>query len=189
VSIGRPSSSPTGLRCHAAAWARRIRAAPQPSGHSTFFAMQYEPGSTTSILPSSTGPTLPTISSARRFIPYPEELVLVSKLGARRDDSGGIRSAQSPEQLREGVLANLDSLRLDQVPVVNLRHPEAGVPLDEQVAAMVAMRDQGLIGAVGLSGVGPRRSGARRARVQIIRLSPAQRHPVGDSLTTPRPSD
>jgi pyridoxine 4-dehydrogenase len=113
------------------------------------------------------GPDVANDLICEALYPYPEELVLVSKLGARRDDSGGIRSAQSPEQLREGVLANLDSLRLDQVPVVNLRrHPEAGVPLDEQVAAIVAMRDQGLIGAVGLSGVGPRRSGARRARVQ-----------------------
>jgi pyridoxine 4-dehydrogenase len=86
--------------------------------------------------------------------PYPEELVLVSKVGARRDDTGGIHEAQRPEQLREGVLANLASLHLDQVPVVNLRrHPEADVPFDEQVAAMVAMRDEGLIGAVGLSNV------------------------------------
>jgi pyridoxine 4-dehydrogenase len=85
--------------------------------------------------------------------PYPEELVLVSKVGARRD-SDGIHEAQRPKQLREGVLANLESLQLDQVPVVNLRrHPEAGVPFDEQVAAMVAMRDEGLIGAVGLSNV------------------------------------
>ena len=88
------------------------------------------------------------------LFPYPEELVLVSKVGAKRDASGGIHAAQSPEQLREGVLANLDSLQLDQVPVVNLRrHPEAGVPFDEQVAAMVAMRDEGLIGGVGLSNV------------------------------------
>jgi pyridoxine 4-dehydrogenase len=86
--------------------------------------------------------------------PYSEDLVLVSKVGASRDASGGIHAAQSPEQLREGVLANLDSLQLDQVPVVNLRrHPEAGVPFDEQVAAMVAMRDEGLIGGVGLSNV------------------------------------
>jgi pyridoxine 4-dehydrogenase len=86
--------------------------------------------------------------------PYPEELVLVSKVGARRDDTGGIHEAQRPEQLREGVLANLASLHLDQVSVVNLRrHPEADVPFDEQVAAMVAMRDEGLIGAVGLSNV------------------------------------
>jgi pyridoxine 4-dehydrogenase len=86
--------------------------------------------------------------------PYPEDLVLVSKVGASRDDSGGIHGAQRPDQLREAVLANLDSLQLDQVPVVNLRrHPEAGVPLDEQVAAMAAMCDEGLIGGVGLSNV------------------------------------
>jgi pyridoxine 4-dehydrogenase len=86
--------------------------------------------------------------------PYPPGLVLVSKVGARRDNSGGIHEAQRPEQLREGVLANLDSLQLDQVPVVNLRrHPEARVPFDEQIAAMVSMRDEGLIGAVGLSNV------------------------------------
>jgi pyridoxine 4-dehydrogenase len=86
--------------------------------------------------------------------PYPRELVLISKVGARRDASGGIHEAQRPEQLRNGVLANLVSLQLDQVPVVNLRrHPEAGVPFDEQIGAMVAMRDEGLIGGVGLSNV------------------------------------
>lgn len=48
--------------------------------------------------------------------PYPKGLVLVSKVGARNDDSGGIHEAQRPEQLREGVLANLGSSQLDQVP-------------------------------------------------------------------------
>ena len=86
--------------------------------------------------------------------PYPETLVLVSKVGAHRDAGGGWRGAQRPEELREGVLANLASLQLDQVPVVNLRrHPESDVPFDEQVAAMVAIRHEGLIGAVGLSNV------------------------------------
>jgi pyridoxine 4-dehydrogenase len=86
--------------------------------------------------------------------PYPPELVLVSNVGARRDATGGIHEAQRPEQLREGVLANLASLHLDQVPVVNLRrHPEAGVPFAEQVDAMVSMRKEGLIGGVGLSNV------------------------------------
>ncbi|HTT91781.1 MAG TPA: oxidoreductase [Acidimicrobiales bacterium] len=84
--------------------------------------------------------------------PYPEGLVLVSKVGARRDGSGGWHGAQRPEELREGVVANLTSLQVDQVPVVNLRrHPGSDVPYDEQVAAMVAMRDVGLIGGVGLS--------------------------------------
>jgi pyridoxine 4-dehydrogenase len=86
--------------------------------------------------------------------PYPDGLVLVSKVGAQRDGGGGWHDAQRPEDLREGVLANLTTLGLDQVPVMNLRrHPESDVPFDEQVAAMVAMRDEGLIGAIGLSNV------------------------------------
>jgi aryl-alcohol dehydrogenase-like predicted oxidoreductase len=86
--------------------------------------------------------------------PYPDDLVLVSKVGARRDGAGGLHDAQRPEELREGVLANLTSLGLDQVPVVNLRrHVETDVPFGEQVAAMVALRDEGLIGAIGLSNV------------------------------------
>ncbi len=86
--------------------------------------------------------------------PYPEELVLVSKVGAARDDNGSWMAAQRPEELRAGVEANLNSLEIDQVPVVNLRrHPEGVVPFDDQVEAMIAMRDEGLIGAVGLSNV------------------------------------
>src|SRR3984957_12190971 len=86
--------------------------------------------------------------------PYPDDLVLVSKVGARRDGSGGLHDAQRPEELREGVLANLTSLELDQVPVMNLRrHAESDVPFEEQVAAMMALRDEGLIGAIGLSNV------------------------------------
>jgi pyridoxine 4-dehydrogenase len=86
--------------------------------------------------------------------PYADDLVLVSKVGAVRDDVGGWVGAQRPEQLRQGVEANLVSLNLEQVPVVNLRrHPDSDVPFDEQVAAMVALRDEGLIGAIGLSTV------------------------------------
>ena len=86
--------------------------------------------------------------------PYPEGLVLVSKVGAGRDDDGGLHDAQSPEQLREGVLANLATLELEQVPVVNLRrHQDSHVPFEQQVAAMVALRDEGLIGAIGVSNV------------------------------------
>jgi pyridoxine 4-dehydrogenase len=86
--------------------------------------------------------------------PYPEGLVIVSKVGAVRDDQAQWLPAQRPEELRAGVEANLRSLEIDQVPVVNLRHlPGSDVPLAEQLAAMDAMRDEGLIGAVGLSNV------------------------------------
>jgi pyridoxine 4-dehydrogenase len=86
--------------------------------------------------------------------PYPEDIVLVSKVGAARDDQGQWLPAQHPEELRAGIEANLVSLELDQVPVVNLRrHPDSDVPFVEQLEAMMAMRDEGLIGGIGLSNV------------------------------------
>jgi len=86
--------------------------------------------------------------------PYPEDLVLVSKVGAARDEQGQWLPAQRPEELRTGVEANLASLELEQIPAVNLRrHPDSDVPFVEQLEAMMALRDEGLIGGIGLSNV------------------------------------
>jgi pyridoxine 4-dehydrogenase len=86
--------------------------------------------------------------------PYPENLVLVSKVGVARTPDGGWVEAQRPEELRAGVEANLDSLDLEQIPVVNLRrHPDGDVPFAEQVECMIALRDEGMIGGIGLSTV------------------------------------
>ena len=88
------------------------------------------------------------------LFPYPEDLVLVSKVGASRTADGAWIPAQRPDDLRAGVEANLASLELEQVPVVNLRrHPDSEVALAEQLDAMVAIRDDGLIGAIGISNV------------------------------------
>lgn len=100
------------------------------------------------------GPHVANELIAEALHPYPDDLVLVSKVGARRDGRGQWLPAQAPDELRAGVLDDLRTLRIDRVPVVNLRrHPDADVPLDEQVGAMVAMRDEGIVGAVGLSNV------------------------------------
>ncbi|HEX3873371.1 MAG TPA: oxidoreductase [Solirubrobacteraceae bacterium] len=92
--------------------------------------------------------------------PYPDDLVLVSKVGAVRDATGGWVAAQRPEELRRGVEDNLSSLEVDRVDVVNLRrmddHPAAAdqtVPLSEQLGELVALRDEGKIGAIGLSNI------------------------------------
>lgn len=86
--------------------------------------------------------------------PYPDNLVIVSKVGASRDRQGNWLAAQRPEELRSGVHDNLRTLHLERVPIVNLRrHPDAEVPFGEQLDAMVALRDEGLIGGVGLSNV------------------------------------
>ena len=92
-------------------------------------------------------------------------VVIVSKVGADPNPGGPVplRPAQRPEELRASVEDNLRSLGLDQVPVVNLRRMDNGariplpadqvVDLDDQLASMVAMRDEGLIGAIGISSV------------------------------------
>jgi aryl-alcohol dehydrogenase-like predicted oxidoreductase len=75
-------------------------------------------------------------------------------VGAVRDEQGHWLAAQRPEELRRGVEANLASLELDQIPAVNLRrHPDSDVPFVEQLEAMMALRDEGLIGGIGLSSV------------------------------------
>jgi len=88
--------------------------------------------------------------------PYPTDLVLVSKVGARRDDRGGIFAYDQPNELREGIEDNLRALDVDHLPVVNLRLMRTSPPdglFDDQLAAMLSARDDGLIQAIGLSNV------------------------------------
>jgi pyridoxine 4-dehydrogenase len=94
-----------------------------------------------------------------------DEVLVVSKVGATSDPGGPtpLRLAQRPEELRAGVEENLATLQLERIPVVNLRRVDAGitipapddqvVDLDDQLAELSALRDEGKIGAIGLSSV------------------------------------
>jgi aryl-alcohol dehydrogenase-like predicted oxidoreductase len=114
------------------------------------------------------GPDVANDLVREALFPYPSDLVLVSKVGASRDSSGGWGPAQRPEQLREGVLANLASLTLDSIPVVNLRrHPDSEVPFAEQLDAMIQLREEGLIDGIGLSTVTPEEYRHARSRTEI----------------------
>jgi pyridoxine 4-dehydrogenase len=88
--------------------------------------------------------------------PYPPGLRIVTKVGASRDSRGGIHAADEPVQLRRGIEDNLRSLGLDQLAVVNLRLMGATGPdarFDDQLGAMIAARQDGLIASIGLSNV------------------------------------
>jgi aryl-alcohol dehydrogenase-like predicted oxidoreductase len=89
--------------------------------------------------------------------PYADDLVIVTKVGARRDAEGGWPSAHSPKELREGVQDNLKRLGLEAMDVVNLRlggfsGPEPG-SVAETFGAMAEMQQEGLIKHLGISTV------------------------------------
>ncbi|MFC4033269.1 aldo/keto reductase [Streptomyces polygonati] len=100
-------------------------------------------------------------------------LLVVTKVGAAPDPGGPLplRLAQRPEQLRAAVEDNLRGLGVERLPVVNLRRLDSGpglrpegdqiVDLDDQLAMMTALRDEGKIGAIGLGSVTA--DGLRRA--------------------------
>ena len=88
--------------------------------------------------------------------PYPPELAIVSKVAARRDETGAVLPYDEPDQLRAGIEENLSTLGVDRLAAVNLRLMDGSRPggrFDAQVAALVAARDEGLIGGIGLSNI------------------------------------
>ena len=101
----------------------------------------------------------------RQVLADGRKFLVATKVGA--DPAPGatppIRPAQRPEQLRASVEDNLRSLGLEQLPVVNLRRLDIPpgltaegdqiVDIDDQLATMIALRDAGKIGAIGLSAV------------------------------------
>jgi hypothetical protein len=100
----------------------------------------------------------------RALAPYADGIVLVSKVGADHIDAPfPLKPAQQPHELRASVEDNLASLGVEQLAVVNLRRLDIQpgllatgdqvVDLDDQLAELVALRDEGKIGAIGLSNV------------------------------------
>ena len=90
--------------------------------------------------------------------PYADDLVIVTKIGARRGDDGSWLPALAPEELAQAVHDNLDRLGLEVLDVVNFRamsasgEPEDG-PIGEHVAVLEDLRQQGLIKHLGVSNV------------------------------------
>ncbi|AHX14356.1 oxidoreductase [Dyella jiangningensis] len=90
--------------------------------------------------------------------PYPDDLLIVTKVGAVRDGDGAWLPAQEPEDLRRSVHDNLRNLGLDALDVVNLRvmgniHEPSEGSIARQVEALAQLQHEGLVRHVGLSNV------------------------------------
>jgi aryl-alcohol dehydrogenase-like predicted oxidoreductase len=100
------------------------------------------------------GPNVVNELIREALYPYPEDLKLVTKVGARRDDTGGWLAAQSPAELRAGVEENLRTLQLERIDLVNLRLFDEHDPegrLAEQLGALEDLRQEGKLDLIGIS--------------------------------------
>jgi len=105
--------------------------------------------------------------------PYPADLVIVTKIGARRDDKGAWLPALSPEEIRAAVESNLRHLALDALEVVNFRamtgvHETAEGSLKAPFEALADCQRRGLIKHLGVSHVTPTQYAEARGIAEVV---------------------
>jgi pyridoxine 4-dehydrogenase len=118
------------------------------------------------------GPHVTNQIIKRALHPYPEDLVIVTKLGARRGADKSWIPALSRQELTDGVHDNLKNLGLDALEIVNLRvggmmEPSEG-SIEEPLTVLADLKREGLVGHIGLSNISPRQLTEAQAITEIV---------------------
>ena len=121
--------------------------------------------------------------------PYPDDLVIVTKIGARRGADGSWLAAVSPEALTQAVHDNLRNLALERMEVVNLRimldplGPARG-SIEAPLAVLAELQRQGLVRHIGLSNVTPAQiaEGRRICKIVCVQNQYNLAHRTDDAL-------
>jgi aryl-alcohol dehydrogenase-like predicted oxidoreductase len=105
--------------------------------------------------------------------PYPDDLVIVTKIGARRGNDGSVLAASSPDELIQAVHDNLRNLDVDVLDVVNLRNmfddaDRACTMIEAGMTVLADLQRQGLVRHIGLSNVTPAQITAGRRICDIV---------------------
>ncbi|PJI54857.1 oxidoreductase, partial [Methylobacterium radiotolerans] len=105
--------------------------------------------------------------------PYPDDLVIVTKVGAKRGADASWNPAFSAEELTRAVHDNLRNLGVDALDVVNLRlmfdvHGPAEGPIEAPLTVLADLQRQGLIRRIGLSNATPRQAAEGRRITDIV---------------------
>jgi pyridoxine 4-dehydrogenase len=111
--------------------------------------------------------------------PYPDDLVIVTKVGPGRDPAGEWLPAARPDQLRGQVEENLRQLGRDHLDVVNWRNQQGEEPIAEHFGALAGLRDAGLVRHLGVSGVTPGQLAEARAIAPVVCVQ--NRYSIGAS--------
>ncbi|MEH2255344.1 aldo/keto reductase family oxidoreductase [Nostoc sp.] len=119
------------------------------------------------------GPHITNQIIRKALHPYPKDLVIVTKVGARRPEDGSWVPAMSQQELTEAIHDNLRNLGLETIDVVNLRlmgdgHGLSEGSLTEPLTTLVELKKQGLIRHLGLSNVTPEQLAKAQTITEIV---------------------
>lgn len=119
------------------------------------------------------GPHLTNQLIREALSPYPDDLVIVTKIGGRRGADGSWLPATSPAELRQAVHDNLRNLGLEALDVVNLRlwgdgHGPAEGSLAAELTVLAELQREGLVRHIGLSNVTAAQVGEGRSICEIV---------------------
>jgi pyridoxine 4-dehydrogenase len=183
----RPHREAARLWRHAARRAGRVRAA-QGSRRALAVLREAVPAASNHIDTSDFyGPHVTNQIIREALHPYPDDLVIVTKVGARRGEDGSWIPAFSPEELTQAVHDNLRNLGLDVLDVVNLRSMFDARPAEGSIEApltvLAELQRQGLVRHIGLSNVTPAQIAEGRKICEIVCV---QNHTIWRIATTTR---
>src|SRR5579862_7059063 len=119
------------------------------------------------------GPHITNQIIRRALSPYPDDLVIVTKVSARRGEDGSWIPAFSREELTAQIHDNLRNLGLDVLDIVNLRsmfsiHEPAEASMEAPLTVLAELQQKGLIRHIGLSNVTPAQVAEARRMVSIV---------------------
>ncbi len=119
------------------------------------------------------GPHITNQIIRKALSPYPDDLVIVTKFGARRDEKGGWLPATSRKDLTAAVHDNLQNLGKEVLDVVNVRgmfssHGPAEGSIEEPITVLAELQQEGLIRHIGVSNVTPAQIAQARSIVPIV---------------------
>src|SRR5215468_2438316 len=118
------------------------------------------------------GPHVTNQTIKQALHPYPDDLVIVTKVGARRGSDKSWIPALSRQELIDGIHDNLRNLGLDAMAVVNLRvggftEPSEG-SIEEPLTVLAELKRQGVIRHIGLSNITPKQLTDAQAITEIV---------------------
>ncbi len=131
----------------------------------------------------SYGPEVSEELIAEALWPYPEDLIIATKGGLRRDGPGQWRPDCRPEHLRQACEGSLQRLRLEQIPLYQLHTVDPHVPFEDSLGALVDLQKEGKIRHVGLSNV--KEPHLDQALTVVPVVSVQNRYNLGDRASEP----